>query len=368
MSKRILVVDDDSQLQRLLELALKRSGYEVVQARSGSEAVAQVLETHPDLIIMDIMMPDMNGYEATKRIRRLPEGRHVPVIFLSALSDVEAKVKAFRVGGTDYVTKPVNIAELLERIKAHLAAESLPVGRLLMAFGSKGGIGTTTFLVNLGLTLRGLFPDTRVLLVDWQRPLGDMATFLGLVDPPSVNRLLPVIQELDRNMLQETLVEWTKNLFILAGSTDPQAEEQMNMEALGELLEMSLGLADYVLVDCGAFWQWRGFPWISKDIGANICLITPEITSLRRALYIIEEVSQEEYDFYVVLNREGMAGGMPVRQIKDYLGHRLLGTLPDEPELITKCLNLGKPAVLEAPRSGYVRAMQDIAKQLGGEL
>ncbi len=368
MAKRILVVDDDPQLQRLLQLALTRAGYEVVQASNGTEAVAQVLTTKPDLIVMDIMMPDMNGFEATKRIRRLPEGRHVPVIFLSALSDVESKVKAFRVGGNDYVTKPVNIAELIERIKAQLATETRALGRLFMVFGSKGGIGTTTFLVNLALALKGTFVDQKVFLVDWQRPLGDVATLLGLIEPPSISRLLPVINELDEDMVRETAVEWSSGLYVLAGSTDPKATAQMTMEALGELLEITLGMADYVLVDCGTYWGWAdSFPFISKDIGANVCVVTPEITSLRRTLHIIEAVSPEEYDLYIVLNREGMPGGVPVRQIREYLSHHLLGQLPDEPEATTRALNMGKPLALQAPKSRYVRALQEIARALGGE-
>lgn len=368
MGKRVLVVDDDPQLQRLLELALKRAGFEVYQATSGTEAVARVLDVKPDVILMDIMMPDISGFEATRQIRRLPEGRGIPVIFLSALGDVEAKVKAFRVGGTDYVTKPVNITELIERIKAHLVSEQLPMGRLLMIFGSKGGVGTTMFTVNLALALRGTFKDSNVLIVDWQRPIGDVATFLGMVEPTGIGRLLPVLSDLDREMVKEALIEWTRGVYVLAGLNEPSLAGQMTMEALGEVLELSLPLADFVLVDCGAYWQWPSFPWISKDTGANLCLITPELTSLRRTLYILQDAVGEESELYLVVNREGMSGGMAIKQIKEYLGHHILGGLPDIPDEAVRSMNRGKPLVLDAPRSSYVRALHDIAKRLGGTI
>ncbi len=362
--KRILVVDDDPQLQRLMQLTLKRQGYDVILASSGEEAISQVIAKKPDLILMDVMMPDMDGFEATKRIRRLPEGRNIPVIFLSALTQVDAKIKGLRVGGSDYVTKPVNIPELLARIEAHLRTQTPPLGKLFTVMGSKAGIGTTSFVVNLALAMHALEPNQRVLIVDWRRPLGDVALFLGLIEPKTVDVLLPVIRDVDEEMLEQVLTEYTPGIKVLAGSTDPGSRERMNLEAMSQILEVALTLADYVLVDTGDFFTWSDPPLVSKDVGINICLVTPELTSVKRALQALIEVSDEEYDFWFILNRENMPGGVATRQIESHLSTILMGKVPDEPDIVTRALNMGRPVYQSAPKSRYSKAIRDIARRL----
>lgn len=117
--QKILVVDDDQRLLRLLELSLHRAGYQVITAVVGELGVEKVRTEQPDLVLMDVMMPGIDGFETTKRIRRLPEGRHIPIIFLSALVEKEAKMKGLRIGD-DYITKPVKMGEVLARIEARL--------------------------------------------------------------------------------------------------------------------------------------------------------------------------------------------------------------------------------------------------------
>ncbi len=361
---RILIVDDDPQLQRLLQMSLKRQGYEVLVASTGAEAVASVPAFRPDLIIMDIMMPDMDGYEATKRIRRMPEGRDVPVIFLSALTQVEAKVKGLRVGGSDYVTKPVNLPELIARIEAHLRLSAPTLGRLLTVMGAKAGVGTTSFVVNLALALREQKKDASVIIVDWRRPVGDVALFLGLLEPPSLDAVLPGMQSMDEDTLSQLLVEYAPGIRVIAGATDPSLLRHMNLSALSMVLEVALTMADYVLVDTGSVMDWEELPMVSKDMGTNFCLVTPEITCLKRVVHLLEQEWGEEYEIHYVLNRDGMPGGIATRQIESHLGVTFTAKLPNEPELLTRAMNVGRPAVQLAPRSKYVRAIRDVVKQI----
>ncbi len=135
--EKILVVDDDPQLHRLLIRVLNWGGYQVIGAMSGEEGVDKVRDHEPDLVLMDVMMPGIDGFEATRRIRRLPQGRHIPIIFLSALDDTKAKVKGLRVGGDDYITKPVRMGELLARVEARLRPEALVLGQLINLFGGR---------------------------------------------------------------------------------------------------------------------------------------------------------------------------------------------------------------------------------------
>lgn len=117
----ILIVDDTPVNLRLLSNMLLGHGYNVRQAIDGKMALMAVGVVQPDLILLDIMMPDMNGYEVCKALKANPQTASIPVIFLSALSEVFDKVKAFEVGGVDYIPKPFQFEEVLVRVKTHLA-------------------------------------------------------------------------------------------------------------------------------------------------------------------------------------------------------------------------------------------------------
>jgi len=115
---RILVVEDDLVISKGLRLALESEGYEVILAYDGSEGLFKAKTEAPDLIILDIMMPQMNGFEVATELRR--GGDQVPIIVLSARTDNPDKVRGLNLGADDYVEKPFDLDELLARVKRHL--------------------------------------------------------------------------------------------------------------------------------------------------------------------------------------------------------------------------------------------------------
>src|ERR1700689_3777480 len=115
---RLLVVDDEPTILELLSGSLRLAGFEVVTAASGDDAVRAAASSRPDLVLLDVMMPDGDGFEALRRIRS--GGSEVPVIFLTARDEVPDRVKGFDVGGDDYVTKPFSLDELLGPLRAVL--------------------------------------------------------------------------------------------------------------------------------------------------------------------------------------------------------------------------------------------------------
>ncbi|WP_035239000.1 response regulator [Desulfobacter vibrioformis] len=121
----ILTVDDKPQNLQFLGKLLSNNGYEVAMAQSGAQALKFVRTEFPDLILLDIMMPEMDGYEACEELKAGRPTRHIPVIFLTAKSDDQDIVKGFEAGGVDYVTKPFHSAELLARIKTHIELKTL---------------------------------------------------------------------------------------------------------------------------------------------------------------------------------------------------------------------------------------------------
>ncbi len=120
----ILIVDDIADNLRVLSKTLREQGYKVRCTKTGTTALKVAIKVVPDLILLDIKMPDMNGYQVCQQLKAAPPTQDIPVIFLSALDDVLDKVKAFEVGGVDYITKPFQLEEVLARVKNQLALQA----------------------------------------------------------------------------------------------------------------------------------------------------------------------------------------------------------------------------------------------------
>lgn len=125
LSADILIVDDMPNNLRLLSTILSSNGYDVRKAINGEMALKSIMTMPPDLILLDIKMPKMDGYETCKRIKEDSRFSHIPIIFISALDDVADKVKAFAIGGVDYVTKPFQQEEIIARIENQLRIQFL---------------------------------------------------------------------------------------------------------------------------------------------------------------------------------------------------------------------------------------------------
>jgi two-component system OmpR family response regulator len=128
------VVDDEPNITDLVATALRYEGFEVVTALSGRAALGEVAANRPDLLILDVMLPDLDGFEVARRLRQ--DGRRVPILFLTAKDATEDKVRGLTLGGDDYVTKPFSLEELIARVRAVLrrAAEgSSASSRLVFA-------------------------------------------------------------------------------------------------------------------------------------------------------------------------------------------------------------------------------------------
>ena len=117
MDRKILIVDDEKNIADIIAFNLKKEGYQVIKAGDGEEGVKMAMEENPDLILLDIMMPKMDGYEACKKIR---EKKNTPIIMLTARAEELDKVLGLELGADDYVTKPFGVRELMARVKANL--------------------------------------------------------------------------------------------------------------------------------------------------------------------------------------------------------------------------------------------------------
>ena len=124
-AQSILVVDDSSMNLEIITAQLEKRGYIALVARSGQEAVERAESAHPDLILLDVLMPGINGFETCRRLKQRDATRDIPVIFMTALTATDDKIEGFRVGAVDYVTKPINAEEVATRVETHLKLDAL---------------------------------------------------------------------------------------------------------------------------------------------------------------------------------------------------------------------------------------------------
>lgn len=192
----IIVVDDHATNLKLLDNMLSRQGYRVRTFTQGQLAISAAEQEPPDLFLLDIMMPDMNGYEVCKRLKSIQKLSLIPVIFLSALTDADDKVKAFRAGAVDYITKPFKFEEVQARVETHLTLQrAYRAERELLEQTLNGAIRTLADLVQLtGLVLstrsesiRGIVDRiaTRLAVEErWQYELAAILCLIGCISLP----------------------------------------------------------------------------------------------------------------------------------------------------------------------------------------
>jgi DNA-binding response OmpR family regulator len=118
--KLILVVEDETDAAELLQYHLRRGGYATKIANDGRTALNTAIELKPDLILLDLMLPNLHGFEVARLLRSCPATQHIPIVVLTAMTSLDSKIKGFSLGVDDYVTKPFEMKELIARVKAHL--------------------------------------------------------------------------------------------------------------------------------------------------------------------------------------------------------------------------------------------------------
>src|SRR3982750_3578507 len=257
MAAKILVVDDDPNVQRLLQYTLKQEGFEVVTASDGAEGFRLWGAENPSLILLDVMLPKLDGYQVPTKIRQ-EEGAsgHVPIIMLTAEREVEQKVRGLRAGADDYLIKPFHPAELLARIKSLLARfaprDSLvgrpPLGRVFTFYGAKGGVGTTTIAINAAIALHREL-GRKVCLVDGNLQFGDHRVFLDLgLDRKSIVDIVTA-PSIDVELVRQVLVKHDSGVDLLLAPPSPETAELGRPGHLPQIIEQLTTMYDYILVD-----------------------------------------------------------------------------------------------------------------------
>ena len=379
MSKKILIVDDELESVKLIGLMLQRRGYEIAAARSGAQALTKAQTENPDLVILDVMMPDMDGYEVCRELRANPKTSSLPIIMFTAKTTVDDKVAGFQAGADDYLTKPIHPQELTSRVEAVLSRsargqqeEQVPTRAKIIGFlGAKGGVGTTTLAVNLAIALaHGPAKDQQIVLADVRAGMASSSIQLGLRHHGRIAHLLDQqVDGIEERMVEAQLEEHKSGVQVLGGQIEPPGVAIPVSPAHAETIVQHLGnLADYLLLDLGV-----GLDATNRRIlpvcNHVIVTIEPHRVALTLAQALLDEMTlalnlPEHKISLVLINKSHSASTYTKDAIEGLLQHELVATVVPAPELAFQSAEQGIPMGMLQPDSLVVRQFQTIAEHL----
>lgn len=376
MAEKILIVDDDVDSLKLIGLMLQRQGYEVVVANNGQQALNRARSDRPDLIILDIMMPDMDGYEVCRRLRRDTNTQAIPIIMFTAKTMVDDKVAGFEAGADDYLTKPTHPAELASRVKAVLArsaSQRRPTSDKAMTMGfigAKGGIGTTTLAVNVAAALTQQDPT---ILADFRLGKGTITHMLNLGHTTGMANLLArPTSEINARAVENELAVHSSGLRLLLSSSRPK-EALMNAapETALQILNQLRGICRTVFLDLGP-----GLSRVTSRLFQHLDQVTvtvePNRVSLALARELLQELDQVGLSHarvnIVLVNRTQSSLSIPWQEAEQILNHEMTAIISPAPELAFQAMEAGLPIIQFQPNSIVASQFSKLAEEINNRM
>lgn len=371
---KILVVDDDATILKLLELVLRQAGFIVLTAKSGEDGLQMAQTQKPDVAILDVMLPGMNGYTLCRRLRQNSATALMPILMLTAQAETRDKLAGFEAGADDYLTKPFDPEELVARLRVLLArtqpvyavkTESQKRGALWAVFGAKGGVGKTTLATNLAVAL-AKSPGARVALLDADFSFGDVAAHLNLSPSRTILDLVPRVYDLDEELLGRVLIQHESGVRVLLGPYRPQDAELITPEALQLILQRLTETYDYVIVDCPSHYDDLTL-LILERAEQIVMVLTPEIGPIKNTATFMEVAARLEIPaprIRIVLNRANSEVGIAAPEIERALQMQIPLRLISGGRPVVLSVNHGKPIVMQQPQHPFSQQIARIGEML----
>ena len=378
---RVLVIDDDRLIRKVVKKALTDLSYEVVETEDGLEALKRIKSIRPDAVIVDKMMPGIDGFEVTRRLRREPELAHIPILVLTGESDLKEKLAAFEAGADDYLCKPFAAAELaarltvlLRRAKALEAAQSQNLqksdqARVIAVHSLRGGLGTSSLATNVAVGLNALWQNS-TLLLDMVPDAGQQAMMLNM----SLKRtwadlgMIPP-QELDQNTLSAITRQHDSGLHLIASPKMPSDAESVTSSHFDVAFKFLKNRYEYIVADLPH--NFSSLTLEALEAADFILLITsPEIASVRAASIALETYKQLNYPeekIKIVLNWTFERDGLAHDAIESALHAPIQLVIPYGGRRFTRALNRGIPLLHEHPEDPISELLEDFAFRLSKE-
>ena len=371
---RILIIDDEPINHQLVAHALEPLKCELHFSDNGKEGVTKARSLVPDLIITSVMMPDINGYEVTRILRREQQFAATPILVLTAQSGLQDKLKSFEAGADDHLTKPFEAAELairvtslLRRVEAvKLSQEEKPgheCAHMIAVHSLRGGTGSSTLAVNLSVGLVSLWKKPTALL-DFTMTAGQVAMMLNM----TLKRTWADIarygaDELDMDVIRSIIGVHESGLSFVAAPTFPSEAETLRGETLGTALNLISGQFDYVVADLPHdFSEWALQALDKADM--ILMVATPDMASIRAvtaALDTYEKLGYKKEKIRLILNAIFPRSSLSKDKIESALGLTAAAMVPYVQDTFVDAINLGQPPIYHKPNESVSALLEDFS-------
>ena len=372
MAIKILAVDDSPIISKLVSGTLTQAGYEVITAASGTEGLKRAEADHPDLIILDVMMPDLDGYSVCQQLRKNRATARLPIMMLTGQDSLEEKVKGFDAGADDYMIKPFQPAELQARVAVLLrraapqaqASVAEPIhGKTVAVFSLRGGVGVSMVAGNLAVGLAQLWGLPTV-LVDLSLTAGHAALMLNLSPRTTWADLAQMpVAEIEMEVLNQVLLTHVSGTRVLAAPRRVEQGELLTAEKIAGVLKILSRNFQYVVIDLPH--DFRDTTLVALDQADEIMvLLAPELAAVMNGsttLEVFDALGYSKDKARLTLNYISERRDLARAGIEEALKRPINVIIPYAPEPVALAINQGKPPVLDKPTSEIGALFEDLA-------
>jgi pilus assembly protein CpaE len=370
--ERILFADDEEQIRKLLSTWLTRQGYEITVANDGLEALKAIRAKAPDLVITDVNMPNMNGFELTRRLRSDHRTARIPVIMLSARKQADDVLTGYAEGADEYVPKPVEMAVLTAKIEVLVRRSRMTKGETVVKRGGnvilflhgKGGVGCTMLAVNSAIALAAT-TIYRVTLLDLNLEFGNVAMLMNMTPARTLADLAEEAhEELDDATFGRYLEQDRSGVRVLAGSNVPERAELVTVPAVQMAIDHLQKESDYVLIDAPASFSQQVLA--ALDVADAAVVVTaahlPSLKATKDVLEVLEKLSFPKERTVLVVNRTS-ASGVEMDHTARFF-NRKPDVIVAYTEACDDAADRGRPLAVLHPDSAATKAIRDLAARI----
>ena len=377
---RVLLIDDEQFYFKLLQKSLREAEYTLEYAKSGDEGLAKIPSFEPELLIVDLKLPGLDGFEILKRLRRDPKFSYMPVIVITSQDELSEKLKAFELGADDYLVKPFQPEELVARMgilarrgRAIQMAQKDATGTndatVVTVHSLRGGLGCSSIVVNLGLAFHKLW-GKRTLLLDSVLTAGQVALLLDAKPTATWENLVGLEPEnIDDAVIGEIMCSHKSGIRYIASPRYPIAADTFTAEELRLLTEGIKSHNDFIVVDTSHDFSDMAIQMLSMS-STVLLVMASEMASLRTtmsALEIYDRLGISLDKVKIALNNNSSNPAIKQTQLEKVLKRPIDFVLPFEAGEVNRALNFGQPFILSNPDLPICQVLEKMAYQLSDE-
>lgn len=372
-ARTVLVIEDDVNMLQLLQLMLQRQGFEVSLANRSQEGLEKALNERPDVVIVDLMMPEMSGFEVIRRLRADPRGVALPILVLTARAQPLDRKAALEAGADAYLSKPVSARMLLEKVE-ELAARARPKqpSHVVVLLSLRGGVGVTTLAVNLALLLQRA--PRGACLVDLNRSGGQVSLNLKLTPTAHWGTLLAATSPPSdfRSLIPDLLTQHESGLQVLAAPPEAVQGEGLDKVTVRALLRGLRERFSFTIVDAAPLLDEATMAALGQA-DSVLLVLAPEVGAVHSASVALRALAGTPVERRVSLVMNYPAPIQPLSQasVEQRLGRPVTLSVPfDEGQMLALAHGVPLVARAQAPAAGglppLVKAVRDIAVHVAG--